>query len=62
MVERWPKQVHRRVKLEAVRRYSYQVGRVAGDINALLGGPEKIVKRLVNKWIGRNIVRRLWLR
>ncbi|MDA2920341.1 hypothetical protein MYX76_12760 [Desulfobacterota bacterium AH_259_B03_O07] len=22
----------------------------------------KIVKRLINKWIGKNIVRRLWLR
>ncbi len=52
----------RKGKRLPVRDYAYQVGRGAGDVKALLGGPEKILKRLVNKWIGRNIVRRLWLR
>jgi len=49
------------------RRSTYTVGRLLGDLNAVTsaaqtGKPDKIVKRLVNKWIGRNLVSKMWWR
>lgn len=40
----------------------YTTARVLGDINAILGGPDKVVKRLTNRLIGRNLIRRMWWR
>ena len=41
----------------------YKAARAANDITTLFSGsPKRIGKRLVNKWIGRNIVRRLFLK
>jgi hypothetical protein len=36
----------------------YGLARVLGDISAIRRG--RIGKRLVNKWLGRSLVRRLW--
>lgn len=45
----------------------YRIARIARDLKAIsraasTGSPTPIVKRAVNKWIGRHIVRRLWWR
>jgi hypothetical protein len=41
----------------------YKLARMLRDITVLVSGrPDKIAKRLVNKAIGRSIVRRLWWR
>jgi hypothetical protein len=50
-----------------VRRTSYTVGRRLGDWNALskaltTGSVTPIAKRVANKWIGRNIVSKMWFR
>jgi hypothetical protein len=37
----------------------YTLARLMGDVNAVRRG--RIGKRLANRWIGRNVVRRLWL-
>ncbi len=45
------------------RRTAYTFARLLGDVSAVLSGkPSRIVKRVGNKWIGRNIVSKLWLR
>ena len=45
------------------RRGSYTMARFLGDLNAVASGkPDKIVKRQMNRWIGRNVVNRMWLR
>jgi len=45
------------------RRASYTVGRALGDWAALTSGsPMLLLKRLANRWIGRNVVRRMWFR
>ncbi len=38
----------------------YRLARIGRDVRAVAKG--KIGKRLVNKWIGRKIVSRLWVR
>lgn len=38
------------------------VGRIVRDVNAVTRGPGAIIRRTLNKIIGRNIVRRLWFR
>lgn len=39
----------------------YQLARLARDIQVLASGdPQKIGRRMVNKAIGRRVVRRLW--
>lgn len=43
------------------RRRAYKVGRVLGDVDAVLH-PSKAPKRIANKITGRKIVRRMWLR
>lgn len=41
----------------------YKIARIANDVSALASGnPNRIGKRLVNKAIGRSVVRRLYLR
>jgi hypothetical protein len=46
-----------------MRRGSYTLARFLGDVNAVSSGkPSRIVKREANRWIGRNIVSRMWLR
>jgi hypothetical protein len=41
----------------------YRFLAIANDIKAIsTGNPNRIGKRLVNKWLGRNVVRRMWLR
>ena len=41
----------------------YRVARLLGDVSAVTSGrPDRIAKRLVNKLIGRKLVRRLWWR
>lgn len=49
--------------LSDVRRASYTVARVLGDVQAASSGsPSRILKRLANKWLGRNLVRRVWFK
>lgn len=46
-----------------VRRKLYRGLSRWNDAAALLSGsPRRIAKRAANRWIGRNVVRRLWLR
>ena len=41
----------------------YRAARLLGDVSAVTSGrPDRIAKRLVNKFIGRKLVRRLWWR
>jgi hypothetical protein len=45
------------------RRKSYTMARFLGDLNAVTSGkPDRIVKRQMNRWIGRNVVNRMWIR
>lgn len=53
--------------LNKTRRSSYTFARFLGDVNSLdratrTGSAAPIVKRLVNKWIGRNLVSKMWWR
>jgi len=50
------------VKLRHVRSMLYKAARVLGDVGAVTGGPKKVAKRVVNKLLGRAVVRRLWWR
>lgn len=38
---------------------SYKLVRILNDIEKIL--TSKIFKRLINKWIGRNIIKNLWI-
>jgi len=41
----------------------YELARIMRDIEVLSSGdPEKIMKRIVNKIIGRKIVSKIWVR
>jgi len=41
----------------------YKIARIANDVSTLASGnPKRIARRLVNKAIGRSVVRRLYLR
>jgi hypothetical protein len=42
------------------RRLLYRTARTMGDVRAVQRGTAH--KRIVNKWIGRKIVRKLWWR
>lgn len=42
-----------------VRRANYRIARELGDVDAVLH-PSKLPKRVANKWLGRNLVRRIW--
>ncbi len=46
--------------LNEVRKTLYSLARILGDINAILGGPRKMLRRFGNKVIGRKLIRRLW--
>ncbi len=49
--------------LRKARRASYRTGALLGDLNAIASGnPKRMLKRLVNKLLGRKVVRRLWWR
>ena len=51
------------MKLNKVRSGLYRAARLLGDVGAVTSGrPSRIAKRLVNKVVGRNLVRRLWWR
>ena len=41
--------------------FLYKLARVANDVSKLASGkPKKIVRRVKNKLIGRNIIQRFW--
>jgi hypothetical protein len=47
--------------ISSVRSGLYAYARLLGDVQALASGnPNRIARRLANKWLGRNVVRRLW--
>ncbi len=46
--------------MRALLRFLYALARTINDINAVASG--RVIKRLINKSIGRNVVRRFWLR
>ncbi|MDQ4130086.1 MAG: hypothetical protein M3133_03705 [Actinomycetota bacterium] len=47
----------------SVRRSLYRLASLLGDVQAVTSGnPKRVVKRLVNKTVGRKVVRRLWWR
>lgn len=47
----------------SVRRTLYRLASLLGDVQAVTSGnPKRVGKRLVNKMIGRKVVRRLWWR
>lgn len=49
--------------LRKVRRLAYRLASLLGDVQAVSSGkPKRVVKRLVNKLVGRKVVRRLWWR
>ena len=50
------------MRLHHVRSALYKAARVLGDVGAVAGGPKKMAKRVVNKLLGRHLVRRLWWR
>ncbi len=46
-----------------LRRSLYRWARLLGDLQAITSGnPKRIGKRVVNKLVGRKVVRRLWWR
>ncbi len=43
--------------------FLYRLARLARTVEVLASGdPGKIARRFLNRWIGRHVVRRLWLR
>jgi len=51
------------VAIKKVRREAYRAGRVLGDLDAVASGkPDRIVKRIINKWLGRKLLWRFWRR
>jgi len=48
--------------LRKIRRSCYRLGSLLGWINATASGPAALLRRTVNVFIGRNIVRRIWWR
>ncbi|MGH7118124.1 MAG: hypothetical protein ACREFP_03885 [Acetobacteraceae bacterium] len=53
--------------LNRLSRGSYKLARASRDANAIsrslaTGSPMPIIRRLVNKWLGRHVVRRMWWR
>jgi hypothetical protein len=46
-----------------MRNQTYKAARIMGDIKAISSGkPEKILKRILNKLIGRFIVNKIWIK
>lgn len=48
-------------------KYFYSLGRKSRDLNAIEKSIKErslipIIKRLINKWIGKNIVSKLWIK
>lgn len=49
--------------MKMVRKSTYKAARLIGDINALSSFSfDKTIKRILNKWIGKNIVSKLWIK
>lgn len=45
-----------------MRRFLYLLARRLGDVDAITSGdPKRMARRLGNRWIGRHVVRRMWL-
>lgn len=49
-------------RINKTRGFLYSLARVLGDINAIQHGPKAIAKRIVNRAIGRKVVRKMWWR
>lgn len=46
-----------------MRRRLYKTARLLGDLSAVFSGkPDRVIKRMANKWIGKNIVSKLWFK
>ena len=49
--------------MRKMTRFLYRAARISNDLGALFSGSLfRMARRLVNKAIGRKLVRRLWLR
>ncbi len=49
--------------LRKLRRACYKAGRVLGDVTAVMScNPQKVGKRVANKWLGRHVARRCYFR
>ena len=49
--------------MRKITRFLYRAARISNDLGALFSGsPSRMSRRLVNKTIGRKLIRRLWLR
>ncbi len=49
------------MSLRRTRRTLYRSASLLGDLTALLTiSPFRILRRIFNKWIGRNLARKLW--
>jgi hypothetical protein len=49
--------------VRALVRWLYRLARLGRDVEVLASGdPARICRRLVNKMLGRHLVRRVWLR
>ncbi len=49
--------------VRALVRWLYRLARLGRDVEVLASGdPEKMARRLVNKLLGRHVVRRAWWR
>lgn len=45
-----------------IRRGCYSLARLLGDVQAVRRGPKAVIKRVVNKFIGRRIGSRIYWR
>lgn len=45
--------------IPTLRTFLYRSARQLGDVDAVIH-PEKLPRRVANKWLGRNLVRRIW--
>lgn len=53
--------VSARRELRRVRRRSYRLGSILGDVDAFTSGdPRRIIRRLFNKTWGRRVIRKAW--
>lgn len=49
--------------MREIVRWLYRLARLANDFSAIISGsPRRVARRVVNKIIGRRVVRRLWWR
>lgn len=51
------------MSISRLRSFLYHSARVLGDLQAVMSmDPKRIAKRLGNKYLGRHIARRLWIK